>query len=118
MRSAPEPLASDRDQRGLTVVATSSSLPPGVELVRSTAEFDEHTVPAGLLRDHRVATGVWGRLVVRSGSLHFGFGDDDEVEVDAGDSVVIPPDQLHHVRVIGPVRFLVEFHRAPDTVTS
>ncbi len=95
---------------------TGESLPHGLELDRTTDEFDERTVPTGLLRDHRVATGVWGRLVVRSGALRFGFGDDDEFVVSAGASVVIPPDRVHHVAVDGPVRFAVEFHRAPDTV--
>ena len=91
----------------------NSSLPPGSVLDRTTAEFDEHTVPGGLLRDHRIAAGVWGRLVVRSGALRFGFGDDAEFEVAAGEAVVIPPDQMHHVAVDGAVRFVVEFHRPP-----
>ena len=94
----------------------ASALPDGLELVRTTDEFDEHTVPAGLLRDHRVASGVRGRLVVRSGSLCFGFDDDDEIDVGAGGSVVIPPKRVHHVRVEGPVRFVVEFHRPGGTV--
>lgn len=97
---------------------TNGSLPDGLELARTTDEFDERTVPTGLLRNHRVATGVWGRLVVRSGALRFGFGDDDEIDVAAGESVVIPPDRVHHVAVDGPVRFAVEFHRPADTVTS
>lgn len=96
----------------------SDSLPAGLELARTTDEFDEHTVPAGLLRDHRVAAGVWGRLIVRSGALQFGFGDDPEFGVAAGDSVVIPPARLHHVALVGPVRFVVEFHRPADTVAT
>ena len=95
-----------------------TELPQGVELVRTTAEFDEHSVPAGLLRDHRIASGVWGRLVVRSGSLRFGFGDDEEFEVGVAEVVVIPPDHLHHVSVVGPVSFVVEFHAPMDTVTT
>jgi len=93
-------------------------LPAGARLVRTTPEFDEHTVPDGLRRDHRIAAGVWGRLVVRSGALRFGFGDDAEFGVPAGGEVVIPPQRVHHVSIAGPVRFAVEFHDAPDTVTS
>lgn len=96
----------------------SASLPDGLELVRTTEEFDERTVPAGLLRDHRVAAGVWGRLVVRSGALRFAFGDAEEFGVTEGESVVIPPQRVHHVAVDGAVRFVVEFHRPADTVTS
>ena len=37
-------------------------LPDGLEHVRTTDVFDNTTVPAGLLRAHRVADGVWGRV--------------------------------------------------------
>lgn len=39
-------------------------LPDGLVLIRTTDVFDNATVPASLLRAHRVADGVWGRLVV------------------------------------------------------
>lgn len=99
-------------------------LPAGCTLVRATPEFDENTVPGGLLAAHRIAAGVWGRLVVLDGSIRFAFDgaghDDDAPEptaadhewvVAAGEHVVIPPERLHHVRIDGAVRFLVEFHR-------
>ncbi len=87
--------------------------PDGLQLVRITPEFDEHTVPAGLLAAHRIASGVWGRLLVRSGSIRFVFEEhpDRPVVVAAGDRQVIPPAIPHHVELIGPVRFVVEFHR-------
>ena len=92
-----------------------AQLPEGLELVRTTPVFDETTVPAALLRAHRVATGVWGRLVVRTGSLTFVFedGDGGGRAVAAGQSVVIPPDRPHHLVMSGPVTFVVEFHRPP-----
>jgi tellurite resistance-related uncharacterized protein len=89
-------------------------LPPGLELVRTTTRFDEHSVPPGLLRAHRIAEGMWGRIVVHTGALGFTFEDADRaVTVPAGGSLVIPPDRPHHVEVTGPVSFDVEFHRAP-----
>ncbi len=97
-----------------------NELPDGAVLVRTTPEFDADSVPRGLLRAHRVAAGVWGRLVVRDGSIAFGFddGDDDdpsrvEVVVCAGGDQVIAPERPHHVRIIGPVRFVIEFHEPP-----
>jgi tellurite resistance-related uncharacterized protein len=98
-------------------------LPAGVELVRTTSEFTETTVPAGLLRAHRVAAGVWGRLAVSGGTVAFAFDDADREDADhehadqerlvaAGEHQVIPPERPHHVRVVGPVRFVVEFHAA------
>ena len=89
------------------------SLPEGLELVRVTAEFDETTVPAGLLRAHRIAPEVWGRLVVRHGAIGFVFEDDTERRiVRAGEHQIIPPDRPHHVELSGSVCFVVEFHRA------
>lgn len=90
-------------------------LPAGVELVRTTDEFDERDHPAGLLRAHRVADGVWARLVVRAGGLGFVFEDrpDDRRVVGEGCSLVIPPGRLHHVEIDGPVSFVLEFHRKP-----
>ncbi len=94
---------------------TAEELPTDVRLVRTTPEFDESSVPAGLLAAHRVADGVWGRLVVRAGALTFVFEDDPEaaLRVGAGGHVVIPPGREHHLELDGPVRFVVEFHRPP-----
>ena len=90
------------------------SLPPGLMLHRTTDVFTDTTVPAGLLRAHRVAPGVWGRLVVREGRLRFVWEvaeSVDPLELLAGDSVVIPPDTPHRVEPGPGCRFVVEFHR-------
>jgi tellurite resistance-related uncharacterized protein len=93
-------------------VADRATLPDDLELVRVTDEFDESTVPRGLHRAHRVARGVWGVLVVRDGSLRFVWEDGSGTRVlVAGERQVIPPETPHRVEVIGPVRFVVEFHR-------
>ncbi|MFV0527040.1 MAG: DUF1971 domain-containing protein [Acidimicrobiales bacterium] len=91
-------------------------IPDGFVLARTTDVFDNDTVPAGLLRAHRVADSVWGRLVVHEGTVRFVFEDrpDAPVTVTAGGAVVIPPARLHHVALDGPARFAVEFHRAAD----
>jgi tellurite resistance-related uncharacterized protein len=82
--------------------------------VRTTDVFDNVTVPAGLLRSHRVAGGVWGRLVVHSGSLRFVFEGDDEgpIVAPAGSTVVIPPATPHHLQLDEPATFSVEFWTA------
>jgi tellurite resistance-related uncharacterized protein len=77
--------------------------------------FTESSVPAGLLAAHRVASGVWGRLVVSSGAVLFRFEDEEDGNViSAPGSMVIPPDRPHHLEMLGPVRFVVEFHRRRD----
>ena len=89
-------------------------MPAGLTLQRTTPPpFDEHSTPAGLRRAHQVAAGVWGRLVVESGSLGFVFeGQPDVVRrIGAEREQAIPPEVPHHVVLDGPVRFAVEFYR-------
>lgn len=88
-------------------------LPEGLVHVRTTDLLDQDHHPSGILRAHRVAEGVWARLVVRSGSLGFVFEDrpGDRVRVTADSPMVIPPTRLHHVEFDGPVSFVLEFHR-------
>ncbi len=90
-------------------------IPADYVLARTTDVFTNDTVPAGLLRAHRVADGVWGRLVVKSGALTFVFEDEPEAgrRVEAGGSLIIPPRRLHHLELDEPVTFAVEFHRPP-----
>jgi tellurite resistance-related uncharacterized protein len=90
-------------------------LPEAARAYRRTADFDEGTVPAGLVRAHSTKAGVWGRLVVEHGTLSLRFEAPLGVEVLArpGAPVVIPPQLPHHVRLAGPVRFFVEFLRVP-----
>ncbi len=105
----------------------SEVIPPGYVLVRTTDVFTQDSVPAGLLRAHRIASGVWGRLVVRSGSLRFVFDSPDDVDhattvnggeqgstVAAAESVIIPPAEPHHLEIDGPVSFVVEFYRSGE----
>jgi tellurite resistance-related uncharacterized protein len=98
------------------VTEVSIELPDGLEHARTTDTFDQDRYPAGLRRAHRVADGVWARLVVHAGTLGFVFEDDDDrvVDVEAGGSLVIPPGRLHRVEIVGPVSFALEFHRERD----
>ena len=97
-------------------MAVIHSLPEDVVLVRTTDVFDESSVPAGLLRAHRIADGVWGRLVVSGGSVDFVFEDriDTPISVAAGEHLVIPPAAPHHVVLGERAEFAVEFYRRPD----
>jgi tellurite resistance-related uncharacterized protein len=106
-------------------MASELEMPEGLELVRTTALWDEETVPAGVLSGHRVADGVWGQLVVRSGAVGFVFEDEPDVtiQVSTDGKVVIPPGRFHHVSLQGPATFVVEFYRKPadqpsDTTSS
>ena len=82
----------------------------GVELTpyKRTPTFDEDTVPAGLLRDHRTRAGVWGRIVVEAGRLRFTDASGSRV-LEAGEVAIVAPEQTHAVEPVGQVRFHVEF---------
>ena len=94
----------------------TTSLPNGLELVRTTDEFDATSTPKGLLRAHRVAIGVWGLLRVSQGTVTFVFEETastpaESILVRAGEDVVIPPQVVHHVEPDSEAVFCVEFHQ-------
>ena len=93
--------------------APPDGLPGGVRHVRTTPVFDESSVPAGLLAAHQLAAGVWARVVLQQGTLDFVFEDapDRPLSLLEGESLVVPPQRLHHVVVAGPVRFVLELYR-------
>lgn len=87
--------------------------PDGTDHLRTTEVFDNDSVPEGLLRAHRIADGVWGRLLVHTGGLRFVFEDQSErpIVVHAGGGILIPPGRPHHLEIDQPVTFAIEFHR-------
>lgn len=90
----------------------SLTLPESVQLERTTPTFTAETVPAGLLRGHKVATGTWGRLRVDEGTVTFVLeATGEERRLGPGDTQVIEPDVVHHVVVDPGAAFAVEFHR-------
>jgi len=89
-------------------------VPDGAAPYRTTDEFDETTLPAGLRRDHTTRAGVWGRVEVLAGQLRFvmpALAVDRVIE--AGGHAIIPPELPHLVEPLGPVRMRVVFLRVP-----
>jgi tellurite resistance-related uncharacterized protein len=88
-----------------------AELPEGLHLARTAGPFDADTLPAGLLRGHRVAERTWGCLRVHEGSVWFSMDSDPPVwvRVEAGGRQTIPPGVLHALTLDGPVRLTVEF---------
>lgn len=90
----------------------SRSLPAGLEHVRTTPTFTADDVPAGLLRAHHLAPGVWGRLQVEAGTLVYVEEVSGERRtLGPGDAQVIEPEVHHHVEPGDGARFCVEVHR-------
>ena len=88
-------------------------LPEGATCYRTTAEFHEGSIPAGLLRDHRTKAGTWGRIVVLQGRLIYTIAGSPERSwvLTQERPGVIEPEVLHKVSPDGSVRFVVEFLR-------
>jgi tellurite resistance-related uncharacterized protein len=83
---------------------------------KRTSEFDERTIPSGLLADHSTKHGVWGVIHVLAGTLSYvvELPLAREMFVDASHPAVIVPEVMHHVRPVGAVQFFVAFHRKPS----
>ncbi len=87
-------------------------LPETVVAYKRTPEFDENSVPNGLLKSHQTKANVWGKIVVLDGRLQYTILE-PELEVvllDANHAGVVEPTVLHEVKPIGSVRFYVEFY--------
>lgn len=89
------------------------TLPPEVVHYKTTPEFTQDSVPAGLRRNHTTAAGVWGRIVILEGSLRYNIEEPEaeQLLLTPGTYGIVEPQMAHHVEMIGPVRFCVEFHR-------
>lgn len=89
-----------------------ANLPDSVAKYSQSRVFTETTTPANFQKHHTTRPGVWGRLVLESGSLTFVWATTDKpLNLSAGDTVIIPPETPHRVTLSGPVAFLVEFYR-------
>ncbi|MDA0978297.1 MAG: DUF3565 domain-containing protein [Proteobacteria bacterium] len=49
--------------------------PEDLTSYRRTPDFDETSIPAGLLKDHSTKTGTWGLIRVQSGELQYTAGE-------------------------------------------
>jgi tellurite resistance-related uncharacterized protein len=110
----------DREPCATTSVMVRA-LPEDAVAYKQTREFDEATIPAGLLADHRTKDAVWGRIVVLEGRLRYHVeGPSPSVQdLDPDTPGIVAPGVPHRVEPLGHVRFYVEFlRRDPNATTS
>ena len=90
-----------------------NSLPNNVASYKQTPEFDETSIPKGLLKSHQTKEGVWGKIIVLEGQLKYRINEPEEeiIILNEGISGVIEPTVFHEVEPIGSVKFYVEFYR-------
>ena len=89
------------------------ALPEDVTAYKKTPEFDELSVPKGLLNAHQTKEGVWGKIVILEGQLQYTI-DAPEIEIvvlTKNIYGVVEPEIFHKVKPLGKVRFYVEFYR-------
>lgn len=82
---------------------------------KKTPVFNEQTIPNGLRKDHTTATGVWGKIVILSGNLHYHIDQWNlSFELSPGRHGTVSPGVLHYIKASADVQFYVEFYRAPS----
>ena len=88
-----------------------TEMPEGLRLLRTSAQWDEHTMPNGLGRAHRIAAGTWGRIVVHDGHLRFAARTEPEVDtiLSRGSIQAIPPEVEHEIEPLDGVWFSIDF---------
>lgn len=96
------------------------SPPPELVAYKHTAWFTEHSVPSGLLSQHRTKDGVWGRIEVEEGHLRVRLLEPalEELLLGPGEAALTAPGQAHEVAPVGAVRFRVVFLRSTESIDS
>lgn len=112
---------SEEERKGMIgkklncVRCDNQELPDYFVAYKRTSEFTETTVPAALRKDHSTKAGVWAKINVLEGKLRYRVSAlDVDMELSPGKLGIVVPEVLHNVEPLGPVRFFVEFYRAPD----
>lgn len=79
---------------------------------KTTAIWDQDTLPEAIRNEHRTKEGTWGLLRLLEGSARLIFTDDGrEVPVAPGKPGLICPQETHYVALDGPARMQVEFYK-------
>lgn len=87
--------------------------PEGLTQYSETPLFTAESVPDKLLKAHATKDGVWGKLLVLEGCLHYIVPGPPASRslIAAGEQGVIEPTVPHHLELAGPVAFKVAFYR-------
>ena len=86
-------------------------LPESLSSVRKTPEFNEGSIPKGLLKAHQTKAGVWAKIVIVKGKLQYKINEPEEVVIlDTEKFGIVEPTVFHEVKPLGSVIFYVEFY--------
>lgn len=103
------------EQHGSEASSRANDLPVDAVGYWRSGQLDQHSLPAGLTREHRLKEGTWGVVTLLSGTIGFNWDDAEggAVELSAPGRMVIPPTVPHHVDIRGPFTLEIEFLRQP-----
>jgi len=80
------------------------------EPYKTTAVWDQDSLPQAIRKAHNTKAGTWGLLRVLEGEVRLVFHDPArELVVTPDNPGEIAPEAWHHVEVTGPMRMQVEF---------
>lgn len=85
---------------------------------KSTPVFDENTLPAGLRKEHRTRTGVWGVIRVLEGKVRYcTLNPVSEAIVDLDNPGLVLPEQPHFVEPLGTIMMRIDFYDHAPVLT-
>jgi tellurite resistance-related uncharacterized protein len=86
-------------------------LPENVRVYKRTPDFNQETIPSGLLKAHTTKEGTWGKICVSKGKLLYTIEKEptETIELTPEMFGVVEPRVPHHVEPLGEVEFFVEF---------
>jgi tellurite resistance-related uncharacterized protein len=84
---------------------------------RTTAVFDETTLPAALRREHRTKARAWGIIRVLEGELRLHFPGGRQELLSGACPGLIRPEETHWVEPVGRMRMQVEFYDAEPVLS-
>lgn len=107
----PEAAARLQEKASRMAVNLGQAVDAAPTPYRSTPVFDEHTLPAGLRREHRTKAGTWGVIRVLEGQLLFRvLAPLAEHELGPNRPGLVLPEQPHLVEPKGAMRMQVDFY--------
>lgn len=84
---------------------------------RTTAQFDETSLPAALRREHRTKSGVWGIIRVLEGEVRYVIVETGREQILTPERPgLVKPEEFHFVEPLGAIRMQVEFYNEPPQI--
>lgn len=94
-----------------------AKLPHNAEAYGRSPDFTFDNLPDKLRSAHSTKAGTWGLLHVLEGKIRFELEPPKTGTREAvpSETIVIEPEVLHHVELLEPGRFFIEFYRCSSS---